>query len=88
MTDYLLVITGINAVISAFLMIVSWKALRKGISIVKYIFFYFALILVSSIVISLQYFGIDYFESYTQIILQAVDLVMLVLVYLGIMRGK
>ncbi|MGP6206479.1 hypothetical protein ACNF42_00365 [Cuniculiplasma sp. SKW3] len=88
MLNYLLLITGINAVISAFLMIVSWKALRKGISIVKYIFLYFTLILISSLVISLQYFGIQIFEPYTQAILQIIDLIMLILVYLGIMRGK
>ncbi len=88
MIDILLVVTGINAVISAFLMIVSWKALRKGISIVKYIFLYFALILASSLIISLQYFGINYFQSYTQLMLQVIDLLMLILVYAGIMRGK
>jgi hypothetical protein len=88
MINYLLVITGINAVISAFLMIVSWKALRRGISIVKYIFLYFALIMVSSLVISLQYFGIQIFAPYTQAILQVIDLIMLILVYAGIMRGK
>lgn len=83
-----LLISGINVVVSLFLLLVSVKAVRKGVGIIKYLSAFFGLVLLDSVYIVITNFGLDFLNAYSQILLELTALIVMLLFYSGMIRGK
>ncbi len=88
MIGFELLVIGINIILSLFLSIVSAKAMKKGLKILRYTLLFFLVILISMVMISLQYFNIAIFEGMTVYIVSISDFIMLIILYAGILRGS
>lgn len=88
MYDYAILIAGLSIVLSVFLLtIIRRVSRRKKVKILSYIGGVFILILASNIFFVLQVFSVIPFTGYEVTILLAVDLLILIMFYIGIVRG-
>ncbi|MCL5888801.1 MAG: hypothetical protein M1597_02435 [Candidatus Thermoplasmatota archaeon] len=88
LNEFSILISGINAVVSVFLLVVSMKALRKGLRIVRYLAAFFGLVFIDSLSIVASNFGIAFLENYTSLMLELTALIVMLLFYVGMIRGK
>lgn len=84
----LLLIEGVNLVLSLFLILVSSLAVKKGVRIFKYMLLSFFIIFVSTLISVLPAFNIgpDWFGS--MIIPEVALLLVMILFYLGVLKGN
>ncbi|EQB69643.1 MAG: hypothetical protein AMDU5_GPLC00003G0193 [Thermoplasmatales archaeon Gpl] len=75
-------------VASLFLLLVSLKAVRKGVGIIKYLSAFFGLVLLDSLYIVITNFGVNFLSEYNQILLEMTALIVMLLFYSGMIRGK
>lgn len=89
MYDFAILISGLSIVFSAFLLAILRRvSRRRRVRILSYMGGVFALILVSNVLFVLQVFQIiPSFAGYEVAFLLAVQLVILILFYAGIVRG-
>ncbi|MHB1439776.1 MAG: hypothetical protein ACYCSO_03065 [Cuniculiplasma sp.] len=83
-----LVISGINIVVSIFLFVIAFKAVRKGLRIMRYLVSFFALVFVDSVFIVFTYFDLTYLSRYDPLFLEITAMIVMLLFYEGIIRGK
>ncbi|MCI2412661.1 hypothetical protein [Cuniculiplasma divulgatum] len=83
-----ILISGVNVVVSLFLLLVSLKAVRKGVGIIKYLSAFFGLVLLDSLYIVITNFGVNFLSEYNQILLEMTALIVMLLFYSGMIRGK
>ena len=83
-----ILISGVNVVVSLFLLLVSLKAVRKGVGIIKYLSAFFGLVLLDSLYIVITNFGVNFLSEYNQILLEITALIVMLLFYSGMIRGK
>ncbi|MCL4350950.1 MAG: hypothetical protein M1535_05880 [Candidatus Thermoplasmatota archaeon] len=88
MIGYALIIIGVSIVLSLFLAAVSVKALGKGVRVVRYMLLFFLIILLDMLILSMQFFGINFAEPYLYYVWSLSDLFILLIFYAGIMRGN
>lgn len=88
MYDYAILIAGLSIVFSVFLLAVIRRvSRRRKVKILSYIGGVFIIILVSNLFFALQVFHIIPFTGYEVTILLAVELLILIMFYIGIVRG-
>lgn len=83
-----ILLSGVNVVVSLFLLLVSLKAVRKGVGIIKYLSAFFGLVLLDSLYIVITNFGVNFLSEYNQILLEMTALIVMLLFYSGMIRGK
>lgn len=88
MYDFAILIAGLSIVLSVFLLgVIRRVSRRRRVKILSYIGGVFAVILVSNIFFVLQVFSIIPFTGYEVTFLLLVELLILILFYMGIVRG-
>ncbi|MHB1492650.1 MAG: hypothetical protein ACYCSG_00775 [Thermoplasmataceae archaeon] len=84
----LILVEGINIVLSLFLLAVSSMAVKKGVRIFKYMLVSFAIIFISTFITALSAFNIGpaYFGS--MIIPELALFLVMILFYVGVIKGN
>jgi hypothetical protein len=83
-----ILISGINVVISIFLLAVSIKASKKGVRLIRYLSAFFFLVLLDSVFIISTYFYFNSFSLYVPSIMEITFAIVMLLFYLSIIRGN